>query len=207
MSTYTLTGISEGKSTYSAVVADGTGTEKTYIVEEDLWRWGRLKPGAALTEDDVTDMSRLSLITQGLAHMRKILSYAPISRAALIGRMVEKYGYGEDIAAVAADYAEEHGLIDEHRQAEHLADICLHRKCFGKKRIVEELTRRGYSEALTQSVTDAVSDEEYRRVLLWLLHQEYKTLPEDAEGTKRMVFSLLRLGYTPDEIKAAVALF
>ncbi len=207
MNTYHLTAISEGKSSYSAVVADAGGAEKTYIVEEDLWKWGRIKPGTALSEDDVAAMGRLALITQGLAHMRKILSYAPVSRAALIERMQEKYGYEEEIAATAADYAIEHGLINEERQAAHLTDVCLHRKCFGKKRIVEELTKRGYTEEVTREATDAVDAAEYLRVLLWLLHQEYRELPRDAEGTKRMVFSLLRLGYTTDEIKTAVAQF
>ena len=95
----------------------------------------------------------------------------------------------------------------EEAQAERAADIYLHRKYWGKRRIAAELAQRGYGAEVVQEALDAIPESEFRRALRLIIEKKYGTPPSDPGERQKMVLSLLRLGYSGSEIKEAIAEF
>ena len=209
MSTYTLTALSESPAGFSVsvcVTGDAANENAQFLISRELWLWGRLSAGTALSEEQFLDMEHSASFSRALARMRSILSYSGQSRANLITRL-RQYGFDDAICEETADYAVEHGLVREEAQAEHAADVYLRRKYWGKRRIRAELAARGYSEDVISRALAAIPEEEFRRALRRIIEQKYGRPPRDPEERQKMVLSLLRLGYTGSEIKDAIAEF
>lgn len=209
MSTYTITALSESPAGFSVsvcVTGDAANENAQFLISRELWLWGRLSAGTALSEEQFLDMEHSASFSRALARMRSILSYSGQSRANLINRL-RQYGFDDAICEETADYAVEHGLVREEAQAEHAADVYLRRKYWGKRRIRAELAARGYSEEVISQALAVIPEEEFRRALRRIIEQKYGRPPRDPEERQKMVLSLLRLGYTGSEIKDAIAEF
>ena len=208
MSTYTVQSVSEspaGISVSVSVPPDGNKEAETaeFLISREQWAWGRLSPGDAVSEEEYGRMEHAAVFSRALARTREILSYSGISRHALIGRL-RHFGFEDDVCEETADYAVAHGLVREKAQTEHAVDTYLHRKYWGRKRIVAELTARGYAPEVIRDAVAAVPEEEFMRTLASILRRKYDTLPDDPQEKQKMILSLLRLGYSAGEIKQAI---
>lgn len=211
MSTYIVKSVAESPAGISAAVliyCDGAAKaeEAQLLITRELWLWGKLKAECALSEETYREMEHNAALSRSLARMRSILSYSGQSRANLIARL-RQYGFAEDICEETADYAEEHGLVREDAQAGHAAEVYLHRKYWGRRRIAAELAQRGYGEDVIREALDAIPEEEFRRALRQIIEKKYGAPPSDPGERQKMVLSLLRLGYSGSEIKDALADF
>ena len=210
MSTYIVKSVSESPAGYSVsvgILRDGTDARESveFLITRELWLWGRLKAEDVLPEDEYFRMEHNATFSRALARMRGILSYSGQSRHSLISRL-RHYGFDDEICEETADFAEEHGLVQETQQAEHAADIYIRRKYWGKKRIIAELSARGYAPEVIRETVDAIPESEFMRALCTLIQKKYGEVPRDGQERQKMVLSLLRLGYSGQEIKDAVAL-
>ena len=211
MNTYTVTSISESPAGISVTVLvceDGASasSEAQYLISRELWLWGKLQPGVSLAEAAYRDMEHNAAFSRAIARMKSILSYSGQSRRNLVTRLAQ-YGFEEDICEQAAEYAVEHGFVKEEAQAERSAEIYLHRKYWGKRRIAAELASRGYPEEVIRDAIAAIPEEDFRRALRAIIEKKYGMPPADPGERQKMVLSLLRLGYTGSEIKDAIADF
>lgn len=210
MSTYIVKSITESPAGISLTVLVDSGTDKTentqFLIARELWLWGRVKAETALPEEVFLEMEHNASFSRALARMRSILSYSGQSRHNLIARL-KQFGFAEDICEETADYAVEHGLVREEAQAEHAAETYLRRKYWGRRRIMAELSSRGYPEEVIREAVDAIPEEEFRRALRQIIEKKYGMPPSDPGERQKMVLSLLRLGYSGSEIKDAIADF
>jgi SOS response regulatory protein OraA/RecX len=190
------------------VCEDGASAsaEAQYLISRELWLWGKLQPGASLAEAAYREMEHNAAFSRAIARMKSILSYSGQSRRNLVTRLAQ-YGFEEDICEQAAEYAVEHGFVKEEAQAERSAEIYLHRKYWGKRRIAAELASRGYPEEVIRDAIEAIPEEDFRRALHTIIEKKYGMPPADPGERQKMVLSLLRLGYTGSEIKDAIAGF
>jgi len=210
VSTYIVKSITESPAGISLTVLVDSGTDKTentqFLIARELWLWGRVKAETALPEEVFLEMEHNASFSRALARMRSILSYSGQSRHNLIARL-KQFGFAEDICEETADYAVEHGLVREEAQAEHAAETYLRRKYWGRRRIMAELSSRGYPEEVIREAVDAIPEEEFRRALRQIIEKKYGMPPSDPGERQKMVLSLLRLGYSGSEIKDAIADF
>lgn len=211
MNTYIVKSVTESPAGISLTVQVWDGetakTENTqFLIARELWLWGRLKAESALTEGVFLEMEHNASFSRALARMRSILSYSGQSRHNLISRL-KQYGFAEVICEETADYAVEHGLVREEAQAEHAVEIYLRRKYWGKRRIIAELSSRGYPEEVIREAVDAIPEEDFRRALHQIIEKKYGLPPSDPGERQKMVLSLLRMGYSGSEIKDAIAEF
>jgi len=209
VSTYTITALSESPAGISVTVCvahDAAQENAQFLISRELWLWGRIKAGAVLSEEQFLDMEHNASFSRALARMKSILSYSGQSRTNLIARL-RQYGFDDAICEETADYAVENGLVREEAQAEHAAEVYLHRKYWGKRRISAELAARGYGEDVIAAAIAAIPEEEFRRALRRIIEQKYGRPPRDPGERQKMVLSLLRLGYSGSEIKDAIAEF
>ena len=213
VNTYTVTSISESPAGISVTVLveeDGAAAAKAaeaqYLITRELWLWGKMKSGAILAEADYLQMEHNAAFSRAIARMKSILAYSGQSRHNLVARLAQ-YGFDAEICEEAADYAVEHGFVKEEAQAERSAEIYLHRKYWGKRRITAELAARGYPEEVIRDAIAAIPEEDFRRALHAIIEKKYGAPPKDPGEMQKMVLSLLRLGYTGSEIKEAIAEF
>ena len=209
MSTYSIKSVSESPAGISVSILIGTADnyETTeYLISREFWQWGRLQNGSDITEEDFLGMDRSAALSRAIARMKGILSYSGVSRRMLIQRL-KGYDFSEEICATAADYAVEHGMVREDVQVEHAVDTYLRRKYWGRRRIAAELSAKGYPREVIESALADIPEEDFMHALHVILERKYGEIPADPQEKQKMILSLLRMGYSGNEIKDALASF
>ena len=209
MSTYSIKSVSESPAGISVSIRIGTAEANEtveYLISREFWRWGRLQSGGAITEEDYLRMERSAALSRAIARMKGILSYSGVSRRTLIHKL-KGYDFSEEICEYAADYAVEHGMVKEDVQVEHAIDTYLRRKYWGRRRIVAELSAKGYPREVIEAALDEIPEEDFLHALHVIIDKKYGEVPTDPQEKQKMVLSLLRMGYSGSEIKEAIASF
>ena len=209
MSTYSIKSVSESPAGISVSILIGTADnyETTeYLISREFWQWGRLQNGSDITEEEYLGMDRSAALSRAIARMKGILSYSGVSRRMLIQRL-KGYDFSEEICSTAADYAVEHGMVREDVQVEHAVDTYLRRKYWGRRRIAAELSAKGYPREVIESALADIPEEDFMHALHVILERKYGEIPADPQEKQKMILSLLRMGYSGNEIKDALASF
>lgn len=209
MSTYSIKSVSESPAGISVSILIGTedNYETTeYLISREFWQWGRLQNGSDITEEDFLGMDRSAALSRAIARMKGILSYSGVSRRMLIQKL-KGYDFSEEICTTAADYAVEHGMVREDVQVEHAVDTYLRRKYWGRRRIAAELSAKGYPREVIESALADIPEEDFMHALHVILERKYGEIPADPQEKQKMILSLLRMGYSGNEIKDALASF
>lgn len=209
MSTYSIKSVSESPAGISVSILIGTADnyETTeYLISREFWQWGRLQNGSDITEEEFLGMDRSAALSRAIARMKGILSYSGVSRRMLIQRL-KGYDFSEEICTTAADYAVEHGMVREDVQVEHAVDTYLRRKYWGRRRIAAELSAKGYPREVIESALADIPEEDFMHALHVILERKYGEIPADPQEKQKMILSLLRMGYSGNEIKDALASF
>ena len=209
MSTYSIKSVSESPAGISVSILIGTADNyevTEYLISREFWQWGRLQNGSDITEEDFLGMDRSAALSRAIARMKGILSYSGVSRRMLIQRL-KGYDFSEEICTTAADYAVEHGMVREDVQVEHAVDTYLRRKYWGRRRIAAELSAKGYPREVIESALADIPEEDFMHALHVILERKYGEIPADPQEKQKMILSLLRMGYSGNEIKDALASF
>jgi len=187
----------------SAVIGPEDGEEReTLLLSGEFWTPLGLSLGDTIDEDTLCDIRRAELLSRAVSRSVKILAGSDHSRSQLL-RKLKVFGFEDEVAALAADYAEEHGYINEERQALAAAENFVRHKFWGRKRIAAELLMRGYKKSAILYAADHISDEAYMTALHVLLDRKYKIVM-GKEDRDRLFASLYRQGFSLSEINAAV---
>ena len=130
----------------------------------------------------------------------ELLSRRDHSEKELIEKLRQK-GHGE-FAADAIDKLSEYGYIDDRRFAFTFAEELIRLKSYGKKRIEQELYRKGVDRDI---ISEVVSECEFpAEKLSELIERKYYRYLNDEKGVNKTVNALLRLGYTYTETRDAI---
>ncbi|MCL2587990.1 MAG: recombination regulator RecX [Oscillospiraceae bacterium] len=133
-------------------------------------------------------------------HALEILGHRAMSRRELVDKLVVKGGSPETVELVA-DWLVEMRFLND---ADYAEQIVRHYagKGYGKKRIEQELWRRGVSKELWDTALEALPEgtEKLDRFLAQKLRGE---LP-DRKEEKRAADALLRRGYNWEQISAGL---
>jgi regulatory protein len=130
----------------------------------------------------------------------ELLSRRDHSEKELIEKLRQK-GHGE-FACEAVDKLSEYGYIDDRRFAFVFADELIRLKSYGKKRIEQELYRKGINRDI---IGEVISECEFpAEKLTELIERKYSRYLNDEKGVNKTVNALLRLGYSYAEIRDAI---
>lgn len=209
MSTYSIKSVSESPAGISVSILIGTADNfevAEYLISREFWYWGRLQNGSDISEEEYLGMDRSAALSRAIARMKGILSYSGVSRRTLIQKL-KGYDFSEEICVCAADYAVDHGMVREDVQVEHAIDTYLHRKYWGRRRITAELSAKGYPREVIDNALAQIPEEDFMRALHVILVKKYGEIPADPQEKQKMILSLLRMGYSGNEIKDALASF
>ena len=209
VSTYSIKSVSESPAGISVSILIGTEDNfevAEYLISREFWYWGRLQNGSDISEEEYLGMDRSAALSRAIARMKGILSYSGVSRRMLIQKL-KGYDFSEEICVCAADYAVDHGMVREDVQVEHAIDTYLRRKYWGRRRIAAELSAKGYPREVIESALDEIPEEDFMHALHVILERKYGEISADPQEKQKMILSLLRMGYSGNEIKAALASF
>ncbi len=207
MNTYTIQSVFRSRAGVSVsvlVVQKSDEEVHDFLISDDLWRFGHREAGDILTPDTFAEIEHAALFSRALARTKEVLSYANQSRNGLIGKL-RHHDLPAEICEEAADWAVEKKLIRESEQAAMLAETYQKRKYWGEKRIRSELFSRGYPSEVISEAIAAIPEDAFMRALSLIIRNKYGAVSSDPAEKQKMVLSLLRLGYTGQQIKDVIA--
>jgi len=178
------------------------GETAEFLITPELWPFRKIEAGTPITEEQFFTIEHNAALSRARARTKEILSYSGHSRKGLIAKL-RHYGLPDEICDEAAAWAVEERLIREKEQAFLAAERYQRRKYWGKKRIIAELSQKGYPSEIIRDAVDAIPDEEYTRALTLLMERKFGTPSSDPAERQKMVLSLLHMGYTGQQIKDA----
>lgn len=107
-----------------------------------------------------------------------------------------------DTAAAVVERLRQVGLLDDERYAARLARSLSENKQYPRRRIEQELRRRGVSGVLAQQVVSDLEGEDFRQALA-LLEKKYYNKLNDPDGRRRATAALARRGFSYGAIRRA----
>lgn len=122
---------------------------------------------------------------------------------------LEQKLYTEAEPAIAAAVVErlcEVGLLDDERYAARLARSLSEGKHYPRRRIEQELRRRGISNGLIQAAVSELDGEDYEQALA-ILERKYYNKLNDPDSRRRVIAALARRGFSYGAIRRAMDAF
>ncbi len=130
------------------------------------------------------------------------LAYTQCSLKALCKKLVMK-GFSKDVSLDATAIIQEQGFIDEDTIAARRTEIMLS-KLWGRSKIIQKLREEGFSESTLTHAVQLLQDVDFCENCLRLIEEKYAIAPCERRERDKMYASLLRMGYSQSEIRAAI---
>ena len=108
-----------------------------------------------------------------------------------------------EIAAAVVERLREVGLLDDERYAARLARSLSEGKHYPRRRIEQELRRRGISNVLVQAAVSDLEGEDFEQALA-LLQKKYYNKLNDPDSRRRVIAALARRGFSYGAIRRAM---
>ena len=158
-----------------------------------------LRVGDEITAERAEELSARYSKTLAKKSAAKTLARRSMSEGELTRKLRDK-GFSDTDTRDAVSWFAEHGFVDDEAYTDELVKYYTSRG-YGKRRIKEELYRRGISRELCERATDSLSDftDEIRGLIEKKLHGEELT----PDKKKKIVAFLIRRGFEYNEIRAA----
>ena len=132
-----------------------------------------------------------------------LLGFSRNTKKSLKQKLVAK-GYPADIAEEAASYLADRGYISEHSDAELLAQSLATRKLYGKNRIKKELFSKGFEAEAIRDAMEALDVDFAEICAKRIKNMGGIALFEEKESRSKMMASLLRYGFSYDDVREAL---
>ena len=144
-------------------------------------------------------ISELSDLRAAKESAFRSLAHADFSEAGLKRRLREKGVDAEDADAAVQELVEK-GYLSDRDFAEKLVRVYRDERCFGPRRVREEMYRRGVPRALIDELLEGSEFD-----IDGYCEKKFRTLPRDERGRRRATSALQRAGYGYEEIKGALS--
>lgn len=165
-----------------------------YLVELGIYN------GMEVNCENIEEIRRNISVRRSYNKAVDLLSRRDHSKKELIDKLRQK-GHGE-YAAQAVEKLSEYGYIDDRRFAFTFAEELIRLKSYGKKRVEQELYRKGIDRDI---ISEVISECEFpSEKLTELIERKYNRYLYDEKGVNKTVNALLRLGYSYSEIRDAI---
>ena len=187
----------EGKGDKIHVLVDGEyyfTVDKAYFAIMDIYQ------GKEVEREELALLGEKAENRRAYNCAVSYLSRRDHSAKELIMKLRRK-GY-EESAALAVEKLCNEGYVDDERFARMYVRELINIKKYGRRRIEQELYRKGVDREIISLVLDEVDFGEDE--LCALIRRKYYRYLDDEKGVKKTVASLLRMGYSFSEIKSAL---
>lgn len=111
-----------------------------------------------------------------------------------------------EVAARVVERLSEVGLLDDERYAERLAQSLSRAKQYPKRRVAQELQRRGVDREIADYAAEEIDCEDYKLALA-LIEKKYYNKMTDRESRQKAMAALARRGFSYEAIRQAIAAY
>lgn len=125
-----------------------------------------------------------------------------------IKRLIEKCrenGYEKEVSESTADLLCEFSVIDETSACERRISAYANEKLYGKYRIRQELSAKGYRRGNIDAAFEKCEIDFYENAVKLYKKLTKRGTPQDIQGKKKLCDKMVRYGYSFDEIKYATS--
>ena len=187
--------------TFAISDSDGRIQKKKILLFTEQYLDLGLKKGALVDEETFDRIEELSSVCKAMRKGSELLSYSPSSKRRLVQRLRDK-GMDSKSAEVASYELEKLGLVNEDADVSRAVESCL-KKLWGRSRIYKTLISKGYEHQYVSAHVGNVEKKVFIKNCAALIQKKYKGIPRDVEERRKMINSLMRYGYSYNEIKGA----
>ncbi|MBR0282798.1 MAG: regulatory protein RecX, partial [Oscillibacter sp.] len=166
------------------------------VTEKELLNFG-LRAGDELDAETVTRLRESAGLSNIRAKAAEMIAKRPLSRNALVRKLTEKGALPEE-AESAADWLTEIGALNDTEYAATLARDCA-AKGYGPAKIRAKLYEKGVPKELWDAAMSDLPDG-HAQIDAYLSRKVSGT--PDADTKRRLTASLLRRGFSWDDIRA-----
>lgn len=111
-----------------------------------------------------------------------------------------------DIAAAVVERLREVGLLDDERYAERMARSLSEYKQMPRRRVMQELQRRGVARDTATAAAEEIECEDFEQALA-ILRKRYYNKMTDRDARQRVVAALARRGFSYEAVRQAMQAF
>ncbi len=109
-----------------------------------------------------------------------------------------------EVAQATAERMEQLGYVNDAAYAQRLAEQMARVKLYPKRRVAEELMRRGIDRELAREAANETEGDEIELALAFLSKKRY-TVPVTMQERQRIAGALARYGYDAETVRSALA--
>lgn len=176
--------------------------EYKMTVDADFPLLASVHDGAEIGEDELAFLEEEVNVRRAFNKASDLLSRRDHSEKELLTKLRQK-GFAEG-AEAAIEKLRDYGYVNDERFAASYAAELKRLKHFGKRRIEQELFKKGVDREIISDVLDSLEFDENE--LCELITRKYYRNLETEKGVQKTINALLRAGYGFGEIKDALSL-
>ena len=188
----------KGKKDKIHISIDG---EYKLTVDAVFWYGLGIKNKSEISEEEFEELSERILLRRAFNKSIDLLSRREHSRKELIEKLSQR-GY-QAVSDLVADKLQEKGYLDDERFAGMYANELKNRKSMGKRRIRQELLRKGIDRDIIENVIESMEEDPIEEIVD-IVKRKYPKFNLDEKNKTRAINGLLRLGYSFSDIKKAL---
>lgn len=178
------------------------GEELTVTLDSDTFELAQLEPGDEVDEELLVQLAARSEYKTARDRALCAIGRRELCRGGLI-QLLTRFGTSRDIAAQVADEMIGLGFINDTRYAGMLAEYLYEEKRFGRRRVVMEMINKGLDRDTAQLAAEQY-EPDTAEALDGLLEGRFGRELNTPAGVRRAMNNLLRYGYAPGDIRAAI---
>ncbi len=163
-----------------------------------------LSPGLSLPDVALAEIERSSELRRAKERALYLLDGRDYSYVEMFKKLSQSYS--EDICYEVMERLVGMGLIDDRRYAALLAEQLCVKKKHGVMRAKMEMRQKGIPEEIIAKSLGEYDDSSRER-LAELIERKYRAYLDDEKGLRRVKAALYRLGYSYEDINAALDAF
>ena len=187
-------------------IKSNMGTVFEMLVSNEQYERFDIEEGEIIDDEHFLKIREEMLFDNARRAAFSILSCGENNKKSLSTKLQAR-GYSYELSKNVAIYMEHRGYIDEKKQMGILLDTCLKKK-YGKIKIVEEFIVKGFKrEDAVEFLKGALDRVDFGANCAFIIDQKYNPLPKDKDELSKMMASLMRYGYSINDIKAGIRIF
>lgn len=190
--------LKNGKNNKVHILLDG---EYKMTVDNGFYLLATLYDGKEITDEELLSLENEVNVRRAFNKATDLLSRRDHSEKELLFKLRQK-GFSNG-AEEAVEKLRGYGYVDDRRFAFSYASELKELKHFGKRRIEQELLKKGIERSVISEVISSLEFDENE--LASLIERKHSRNLDTEKGVQKTINALVRAGYGYGEIKAALA--
>ncbi len=171
-----------------------------FSVDDETLVLKGIKVGSLFDESEISDIMETREWRACFAAALNYLSFKSQSAKNLFDKLTKKFS--KEVAAKVIAKLLEERLLDDREYARNLVDYYI-QKGFGKKRIENELYKKGVSRDISKEVLEDIEVDE-KEAIRELVERKYINKLGEKNGRAKVFAALARAGYSYSEINCVL---